>query len=140
MSEEGYANIREILGDFIGQRVLTISQHDRDDFLAGEDAFVELMFENGMTLKFFTLDSSLYKAPGAFCFSDPNGDSDEYVPSEEEKEQRGWIVVDRADMEGGHKHILPNFCRNHLLNMDCWCHPKYDDFAEDIINHREEKP
>jgi len=143
MTDEPYANIREILGHLIGRTLIEITQHDKEDFLNGEDSFVELMFNDGNTLKFFALDSKLYKVPGAFCFSDPNGETeeDEYVPTEEDRATKGWIVVEKKTDPDYPVHVLPNFGRNHILTMDCWCRPKLDEYREDpIVNHNEELP
>lgn len=142
MTEESYANIRDILGHLIGRTVVDITQHDKEDFVAGDDAYVELMFDDGNTLKFFTLENKHYKAPGPFCFSDPNTaekDADEYVPTEDDKSTKGWIVVEKEDTEYP-VHVIPNFGRNHILNMGCWCNPALDPFREDpIVNHNEER-
>ena len=55
---EVVANIREILGLFIGQRLLEITQNEVGE-LADPDAdgFIQLMFENGQYIKFFIADS-----------------------------------------------------------------------------------
>lgn len=46
--DEVFSNIRDILGELIGKRLVDITQHDD----AEEDSFVELMFEDGLYLKF----------------------------------------------------------------------------------------
>lgn len=52
MPDETYANIRQILGHLIGQRVVDITQHDPEDFVEGEGSFVMFLFENGDYAKF----------------------------------------------------------------------------------------
>lgn len=47
-----YANIREMLGELIGQRVVDITQHDEEDWRARGESFVCLHFEGGGTLTF----------------------------------------------------------------------------------------
>lgn len=47
---EPYANIREILGQFIGQKLVEITQHDEQDWIEGTGAYICLMFEQGGTL------------------------------------------------------------------------------------------
>ena len=47
---EGYANIRDILGQFVGQRLVDITQHDEEEWEAGREAYICLMFERGGTL------------------------------------------------------------------------------------------
>lgn len=56
MSGEDYATIREILAPYIGAKVVDITQHDPEDFEKDGRCFVVLMFDNGMTLKFFVGD------------------------------------------------------------------------------------
>ena len=52
------ANIRELLGLFIGQRLLDISQNEVGELAdPDEDGFIQLMFENGQYIKFFITDS-----------------------------------------------------------------------------------
>jgi hypothetical protein len=53
--EDGpYANIRdpELLGPFVGQRCVEITQHDREEFLEDHVSYIALHFENGYTLTF----------------------------------------------------------------------------------------
>lgn len=49
-----YANIRdaELLGPFVGQRIVDITQHDKDEYEETRQAYIALHFENGQTLKF----------------------------------------------------------------------------------------
>jgi hypothetical protein len=51
MSAEAYGNIREVLGDLIGARVIDISQHDPEELKDGGNGYVVLMFDNGHTLQ-----------------------------------------------------------------------------------------
>lgn len=50
-----FANIRDgnLLGPFIGQRVVDITQHDHEEWEEARQAYVELHFESGATLKFY---------------------------------------------------------------------------------------
>lgn len=50
---EGYANIRELIGEFIGKTVIDVSQHDEEDWAATGAGFVVLMFSDGSLLKFY---------------------------------------------------------------------------------------
>jgi hypothetical protein len=50
MSEEPYANIRTILGQFIGQKLVDITQHDEEEWADGKEAYICLMFEGGGTI------------------------------------------------------------------------------------------
>ena len=49
--DEQYANIRDILGWAIGQRIIDITQHDQDEF-AEEGSYVMFMFESGGYIRF----------------------------------------------------------------------------------------
>jgi hypothetical protein len=51
MSED-YANIREQVGMFVGDKIVDITQHDEDHFKATGQSFVDLMFESGNVLRF----------------------------------------------------------------------------------------
>lgn len=118
-------NIREILGHLVGKRVMFISQHDEDEIARGGDSYVELIFEDSNTLKFFCLDSDLYKAQSAFCFSDPSTKEDDgyYHPSEEEAAAGHWAVVNKQTDLGTVGHCVPTFGKHHLLAEECWCNP-----------------
>jgi hypothetical protein len=50
--EERVANIREIVGHLIGERVVDITQHDRDEHAEEGACYVALHFEGGTTIKF----------------------------------------------------------------------------------------
>jgi len=58
MDEEETRNIRYFLGVFIGKKLVDVTQHDREEFNAesGRGAFVELLFEDGMTIHLPVLD------------------------------------------------------------------------------------
>jgi hypothetical protein len=47
-----YANIRGVLGRFIGQKLVEITQHDQEEWKAGKEAYVCLMFDSGNTITF----------------------------------------------------------------------------------------
>ena len=53
MADDSYANIREILGDFIGRRLLEITQHDEEYFVRTGRSFIDFMFEDGDVLRFY---------------------------------------------------------------------------------------
>lgn len=63
--DEPYSNIREILGPLIGARVVDITQHDADEFAESQQAYVELLFDTGATLR-FPVDET------PFGFSEPD--------------------------------------------------------------------
>lgn len=52
MTPERYDTIREIIGDFVGLRVLEITQHDQAEWAATHQSHVSLHFEDGRTLTF----------------------------------------------------------------------------------------
>src|SRR6185295_1605977 len=64
-----YSNIREILGDFVGKKLLDITQHDIEEYQDGNESFVMLMFEDGSWIKFPIGD------PG-FVFNETGEDDD----------------------------------------------------------------
>lgn len=49
-----FANIREIIGHFIGRTIVEITQHDRDEWDEYGEAYVQLHFQDGSHLKFWT--------------------------------------------------------------------------------------
>lgn len=51
--EEPYSNIRNIIGELIGKRVLEITQHDPEYFERTGRSFVDLMFESGDVLRIY---------------------------------------------------------------------------------------
>lgn len=53
-SEEVYSNIRhpDMLGPFIGKRVVDITQHDKDEWEETQQSYVQLHFEDGSYIKF----------------------------------------------------------------------------------------
>jgi hypothetical protein len=52
---EDYSTIRDndLLGPFIGKRIVAITQHDEDEYAETQQAYVMLMFEDGTWVKFF---------------------------------------------------------------------------------------
>ena len=50
--DELYATARVILGRFIGKKLLDVSQHDADEYKEEGAAYVYLLFEDGLSLKF----------------------------------------------------------------------------------------
>ena len=55
MSDEPYANIRELL-PVRGCRVVEVSRHDQDEWLITGESFVMLHFDNGLTLRVAVTD------------------------------------------------------------------------------------
>lgn len=53
---ESYVNIREVLGKFIGRKLLDITQHDEDEWAEDGRAYVMLMFEGGECITFYVGD------------------------------------------------------------------------------------
>lgn len=49
-----YSNVRDpdLLGPLIGQRVIEITQHDKEEFVENHESRIYLHFENGLTLSF----------------------------------------------------------------------------------------
>jgi len=52
MAQPGYANIREILGEFVGRTIIDITQQDEDEFRETGEAYVMLHFDDGSYMKF----------------------------------------------------------------------------------------
>jgi hypothetical protein len=134
------SNIREILGFLIGNELLDITSEDEADRKDGRDPFIELLFENGATLKFFILDSDLYKAAGPLCFSDPSRvDDDLYHPDPSDAEAHKWVAVKELTEDGEIMHVIPCFGKLHAINEICDCQPKKE-FRDDgswFFNHEE---
>lgn len=135
-------NIRDILKHLIGQRLLDITQDDEEDRVAGRDRFIELFFENGDTLKLFSLPNESYKARGAFAFSDPDKRmmEREYIPNERDAQSK-WVVMEWRDEDGITYHTMPTFGRRHIFNENCWCgtSTKIREDGIPIITHNEEQ-
>lgn len=55
---EMYANIRELLGIFIGKRLVDVTQHDKDEWDATKCAYILLMFDDGSAVKFLLGDDT----------------------------------------------------------------------------------
>lgn len=53
--DESYANIREIMGELIGQKVVDITQHDEDYFQVHNRGFIDLMLDGGDVLRIYSL-------------------------------------------------------------------------------------
>ena len=123
--------IREILAHLIGKRVLDISQQDPEDIAAGKDSFVELMFEDGNTLKFFIADSDAYVGGFPMSFSDPNprpeDDDGLWHPNAAERNGGAWAVVEMRTDKGPVNHVLPTSEPLHALDESCWCGPDCSD-------------
>ena len=50
--DEPLTTIRDLIGGFIGKKVVDISQHDEDEWIAGEPPYITLIFEDFTMLKF----------------------------------------------------------------------------------------
>lgn len=53
LTGEPYANVRELLGALIGRRVLDVTQQDEADWLAGDEAHVMIMFDDGSWVRVY---------------------------------------------------------------------------------------
>ncbi len=62
LTDGPYANIRQFLGFLEGKRLESITQHDADEFAEGEQAYVELGFEGGGTVRFI-VEGFVYNNP-----------------------------------------------------------------------------
>jgi hypothetical protein len=64
--DESYANIRQegFLGKYIGKRLVDITQHDEDEYQQTQKAYVLLMFEEGMWIKFPVGDDGFIRGTG----------------------------------------------------------------------------
>ena len=47
-----YVNIRQIIGNFIGKRLVDITQHDKEEWEKNKESYVMLMFDDGNYMKF----------------------------------------------------------------------------------------
>jgi hypothetical protein len=56
MDDDAYAQIRTLLKEFIGERLVEVTQHDAEDFVPGGQSDVYLHFGNGQTLHFLIDD------------------------------------------------------------------------------------
>ena len=61
-SKENNVTIRDIIGRFCGKTILDISQHDEEEWLAGEPAYVMLMMSDGSTLKIYCSGFEAFEA------------------------------------------------------------------------------
>ncbi len=52
VADEAYSNIRQILGNAIGRRIVDITQHDKEDFDQDGKCFVMFMLEDGHYIRF----------------------------------------------------------------------------------------
>ncbi len=66
-----YANIRELLGGFIGRTIVDITQHDEEEWRQSRKSYVMLMFDDGKWIKFYVGDAGFSHGEG------PPDDSDE---------------------------------------------------------------
>jgi hypothetical protein len=52
MADDAYSTIRDILGAFIGQRLVDITQHDEEEWEEDGQSTIYFHFENGGTIEF----------------------------------------------------------------------------------------
>lgn len=133
-------NIREIIGQFIGAKLVDITQKDAEE--AG-DMFVRLLFDNGQTLTFYSVDAELYgQGPIAFSTDEQVFTREDYLwtPTKEEKAGGKWAVVQSRGDDYPDMHIMPTFGKLHYMKDDCWCSPRIetDEKGERTISHNEE--
>lgn len=124
-------NIRELLGHLIGQKLMEITQQDKDE---DGDPYVELLFEKGNTLKFFLADGEDYECGFPFCFSDPDPNAPEddgfFHPDPADEEAHKWAAVVELTPKGEVLHVIPCFGKLHHIGEECWCNPRKD-FRDD---------
>jgi hypothetical protein len=60
MSNPDYSNIRQIIGDLIGHRLVDITQHDKDEFEETRESYIMLHFDNGGYVKVPIGDSGFH--------------------------------------------------------------------------------
>lgn len=126
-----HGNIRDILQPAVGQRVIDISQHDKADLEDGKDAFVQFLFENGVTIKFYISENEAYASGVPICMQDPNTPDDPnddgcWHPTEQEQIEGRWAVLEVANDDLRTGHVVPTFGKAHKLEGDCWCEPKFE--------------
>lgn len=66
-----YANIRDLLGHYVGLRIVEITQHDEEEFKEDGVSYVMLHFDNGNTLRFDISDD------GGFHYQDESGEDEQ---------------------------------------------------------------
>jgi hypothetical protein len=115
-------NIRELLGHLVGKRLMEITQEDEDH---EGDRFIDLLFEDGNSLRFYMTDSEHYIGGFPFSFSDPNDEEDDgfYHPDPEHAAAKQWAVVEDITPLGTIYHTIPCFGQLHFIGESCWCHP-----------------
>lgn len=62
--DEIYSNIRQILNWAIGQKIVDITQHDKDEWEETKQAYVMIMLENGKWIKFMIGDEGFIDSEG----------------------------------------------------------------------------
>lgn len=76
MPDDTYANIRELLGSFVGKRLEDVTQHDRDDWEQDGRTFVTLMFEGGDTITFNTGERACTHEAFVISYAEEQEDGD----------------------------------------------------------------
>lgn len=80
MADESYSTIRDpnLLGPFMGARVLEITQHDPEEWEEDRQAYFCLHFDNGYTLKILIDDAPfVISPPGAILGQVHDADDDD---------------------------------------------------------------
>lgn len=128
--------IRDLLKHLIGQRLMEITEEDDDE---EGDPFVDLLFENAQSVRFFIAPNDAYECGAPLCFSDPNGDSDGlYHPDPEDVAAHKWAVVVEITPKGEMQHIIPCFGKLHAISEICDCGPKKElKDGHEFYNHKE---
>jgi hypothetical protein len=130
-------NIRELLGHLKGQRLMEITQEDEGH---EGDRFIDLLFEDGNSLRFYLTNSEHYIGGYPFSFSDPGPEDDGfYHPDPEHAAAKQWAVVEEITPIETVYHIIPCFGQLHFIGESCWCHPVRDrrDDGGLLFNHNE---
>lgn len=63
---ENYSNIRELIGHYVGKKLVDVTQHDAEEFDEDGVSYVLLMFEGGLTIQFDIGDD------GGFHYQSPD--------------------------------------------------------------------
>lgn len=74
--EEKYITIRDILGRFIGRTVVDITQHDEEEYRETQKSFVEILFDNGETVRFMIGEDGFYDSEYQFWWVDDEDNSE----------------------------------------------------------------
>lgn len=139
MSNIMEGKMRDILAHLIGKKLLDVSQQDPEDVADGKDHFVELMFEDAHTLKFYIADPEDYVSGFPMSFSDPKREEDDglWHPTKEERNGGAWAAVEALTDKGRVMHVVPTSEPLHALEESCWCGPSIDEQGTVIHEQKE---